>query len=191
MEPRHTCAVKLLPRVEAIIRAKDAGDQLYIAGQIIEASKEYSKALSLVGFGNDEGQGGYPRIMLLENRAATYIYMGRFELAQHNYLAALSILNHPWRLDFLGKLTRCYLALGNPDAALQHVNIALEIDHFDEDILQIKSCAESMLSNPQQSQSQSRKLMEKVNGLDAKKALLEKLEIGIEAKGWDNAVSAA
>ncbi|KAG8842365.1 hypothetical protein FRB96_005517, partial [Tulasnella sp. 330] len=181
MEPRHTRAVKLLPRVEAIIRAKDAGDQLYIAGQIIEASKEYSKALSLVGFGNDEGQGGYPRIMLLENRAATYIYMRRFELAQHNYLAALSILNHPWRLDFLGKLTRCYLALGNPDAALQHVNIALEIDHFDEDILQIKSCAEK---------SSAGEMFENTEDFTTQ-GCIRTVEIGIEAKGWDNAVSAA
>ncbi|KAG8848292.1 hypothetical protein FRB96_001265 [Tulasnella sp. 330] len=48
MEPENGSAGSLLPRVELIIEATEAGDRFYNAGLIFDASKEYSHALDFV-----------------------------------------------------------------------------------------------------------------------------------------------
>ncbi|KAG8868689.1 hypothetical protein FRB97_000804 [Tulasnella sp. 331] len=167
IEPSHPRARTLLSRVEAMIEAQQAGERLYLAGQIIDASMRYTEALELLGSAVEEGQGGYLRVTLLGNRAAAYMKMRRFDLARDDGIAALSIPNHPWRLEVLDKLSRCYIALGDADGALQQVNNALEIDPLDNDILALRSSAKSMQSNLRR----SRASWAKREWLDAKQAL--------------------
>ncbi|KAG8871610.1 hypothetical protein FRB97_008478 [Tulasnella sp. 331] len=59
MEPENGSAGSLLPRVELIIVATEAGDRFYNAGLIFDASKEYSHALDFLGSKDGEGRGGY------------------------------------------------------------------------------------------------------------------------------------
>ncbi|KAG8874844.1 hypothetical protein FRB97_005624 [Tulasnella sp. 331] len=203
IEPGHERAGKLLPRVEGIIEAQKAGDRLYGAGQAIEASDEYTKALDLLGSEDEEGRGGHLRVILLGNRAAAYTNMVRFDLARDDGEAALSIPNHPWRLEVLDKLARCCIALGDIDAALRHVEAALDIDPLDKDILAIESSAKKMQANVRQ----SRESWANKEWLSAKQALARataectgerpiqwwiwKVEIEIAGKQWDNAISTA
>ncbi|KAG8874843.1 hypothetical protein FRB97_005623 [Tulasnella sp. 331] len=203
IEPRNAHAGTLLPRVEAIVRAKQAADRFYAVGQVDEASKEYGNVLDHIGCNDGEGQGGHLRAALLGNRAAVYTKMKRFDLARDDGLTALSIPNHPWRLEVLDKLARCLIALGDPDAALELVNTGLEIDPLDKDMLAIEFSAKNMQSDLRQ----SRASWAKRDWLDAKQALARAIvecpgecpiqwriwtvEMEMAMRNWDGAVSIA
>ncbi|KAG8848291.1 hypothetical protein FRB96_001264 [Tulasnella sp. 330] len=202
-EPGNACAGSLLPRVEVIMQAKEAGNWFYRAGLIIDASKEYSHALDFLGSKDEEGQGGDLRVALLGNRATTYTQMKRFDLARDDCLATLSIPNHPWRLEALEKLARCYIALGDPRAALQHIATAQEVAPLDHYILEVELSARAMLSDLRQ----SRESWAKKEWLTAKQALARaiakctgdcpmqwciwKVEMELSTRSWDDAVSTA
>ncbi|KAG8865930.1 hypothetical protein FRB98_005174 [Tulasnella sp. 332] len=129
--------------------------------------------------------------------------MKRFDLARDDGLAALSVPNHPWRFEVLDKLARCYIALGDPDAALEQVNAALEIKPLEEDMLALHSATKSMRSDLQQ----SRASWDRKEWLDAKQALLRAIagctgdcpiqwriwtvEAEVATMNWDGAVRAA
>ncbi|KAG8869864.1 hypothetical protein FRB97_000650, partial [Tulasnella sp. 331] len=203
LEPGSIHAGTLLSRLEAIIQAQQAGDRLYVAGRFLDSSMKYSDALDIIGSVEAEGRGGYLRVALLGSRAETYLQTKRFDLARDDGLAALSIPNHPWRLEILDKLARCYIALGDADAALRQVGIALEIDPSDQDMLAIASVANRIQLNLRQ----SRDSWDRKEWLDAKHALaraiaecpgecpiqwrIRTVEMEMATRNWDGAVRTA
>ncbi|KAG9004929.1 hypothetical protein FRB94_001967 [Tulasnella sp. JGI-2019a] len=120
-DPYHERARELLPRMEGIIQAKQAGDRHFATGQSVDASAEYTKALDLLGCKEEEGYGGPLRLALLTTRSATYTQMLR--------------------------LAMCCLAQGDAEGALKHVHAALVLDPLDSALLNTKSAAERMQDN--------------------------------------------
>ncbi|KAG9004908.1 hypothetical protein FRB93_010087 [Tulasnella sp. JGI-2019a] len=201
--PEHVQALALLRRTEGIIRAGRAGDRLYASGNAPEASEEYTKALDFLGHNDEEAQGGPLRFALLTNRSAAYTEMARFDLARVDCLAALSIPNYLPTTKILDLLAKCDIAVGDPEAALQRIQAALDIDPLDTEILQTKSAAERMLGDIQE----NRAAWAKKDWLQAKVALARatagcaaeiplqwsywKVETEIATRCWEEAVKTA
>ncbi|KAG9004926.1 hypothetical protein FRB94_001964 [Tulasnella sp. JGI-2019a] len=201
--PGHILATELLQKAEGIVRAGRAGDRLYASGKASEASEEYTKALNILGCNDDEGQGGPLRFTLLTNRSATYTEMARFDLAQEDCLAALSIPNHPPTTKILDQMAKYYIAVGDAIAALDRVQAALDLNPLDASILQTKLAAERMLGDIQE----SRAAWAKKDWRQAKVALARavtgcaveiplqwwywKVETEIATRCWDEAIKAA
>ncbi|KAG8869493.1 hypothetical protein FRB97_001120, partial [Tulasnella sp. 331] len=201
--PDHSSAQALLHRINGIIQARQEGHRLDGSNKAIEASEKYSWALNLIGCEEEEGQGGYLRVTLLGDRANAYMRLRRFDQARDDHLAALSIPNHPWRLEALDRLVKCYIALGDPEAALLQVKVALELDPLYKSILALESTAKGMQANLRR----SREAWAQKKWINAKLALalaiaachgdcplqwsIWRVEIEIAIGDWDNAISMA
>ncbi|KAG8871682.1 hypothetical protein FRB98_000615 [Tulasnella sp. 332] len=160
-------------------------------------------AVANIGCEEEEGQGGYLRVTLLGDRANAYMRLRRFDQARDDHLAALSIPNHPWRLEALDRLVKCYIALGDPEAALLQVKVALELDPLYKSILALESTAKGMQANLRR----SREAWAQKKWINAKLALalaiaachgdcplqwsIWRVEIEIAIGDWDNAISMA
>ncbi|KAG9004910.1 hypothetical protein FRB93_010089 [Tulasnella sp. JGI-2019a] len=201
--PEHLRATALLQRVEGIIRHGREGDRFCATGNAPEASEKYTKALDILGYDDEEGQGGLLRFALLNNRSAAYTEMARFDLARLDCLAALSIPNQTPTPRVLDLLAKCYIAVGDPTAALGQIQMALDLDPLDTATLQTKSIAERMQSDIQA----SRAAWTKKDWLQAKTALARaaagcaaeiplqwwywKVEAEVVTKCWGDAIKTA
>ncbi|KAG8871983.1 hypothetical protein FRB98_000356 [Tulasnella sp. 332] len=88
MEPENGSAGSLLPRVELIIVATEAGDRFYNAGLIFDASKEYSHALDFLGSKDGEGRGGYLQSALHLDSEHSWASLTLFRVQQIERLKA-------------------------------------------------------------------------------------------------------
>ncbi|KAG9022314.1 hypothetical protein FRB95_000358 [Tulasnella sp. JGI-2019a] len=129
--------------------------------------------------------------------------MRRFDLARADSEAALSIPNHPWKLEVMGKLARCHIALGDPTAALQQTQEALKLNPLDNSILAAASIAERVRIDFQL----SRDAWARKDWLEAKNTLARviaecigvyslewricEVEVEIATRNWEAAISKA
>ncbi|KAG9004384.1 hypothetical protein FRB94_002402 [Tulasnella sp. JGI-2019a] len=203
IDPEDSSARVLLQRVNSIDQAAREGDRLYSIAEPSLASEKYTEALDVLGCVDHEGQGGYLRVVLLGNRAASFTQMKRFDLARNDCEAALCVQNHSWRLEILDKLARCHIALGDPTAAIQQAQVALKLDPLNSSILALESTAKTMQIDLERSQD----AWATKNWLEARSALervilectggypLEwrvfKVEIEIATRNWETAISTA
>ncbi|KAG8855720.1 hypothetical protein FRB96_006764 [Tulasnella sp. 330] len=202
-DPEHPLAGTLLRRMKGIDQARQEGDRLAVAAMHVEASSQYSEALSLLGCDEEEGLGGNLRFILLGNRADAYFWSKSFDLARDDCQAALFISNHPSPLKILNRLADCYVALGDPTTALQYIEEALKLDPLDSDMAKTKLSAEHMQTNIRE----SREAWSRKDWLEAKGALRQatiacsgerplqwgiwEVEIEMTLGSWNDAVCTA
>ncbi|KAG8993415.1 hypothetical protein FRB94_010818 [Tulasnella sp. JGI-2019a] len=195
-DPENLRAAALLQRLKAIDQAQQEGDRL----SATFASVKYTEVFSVVRCLEEEGHGGHLRFNLLARRADAYIQQKSLNLARADCRAAMSIPNHPPPLKVWNILAKCHIALGNPRAALQVIEPAVELNRRDIGILITKSSAEKMKASLQL----SREAWAKKDWLKAKDTLARaeaectgdcllqwwiwKVEMAMAMMDWEEAV---
>ncbi|KAG9023339.1 hypothetical protein FRB95_013215 [Tulasnella sp. JGI-2019a] len=112
-------------------------EKLKDLGDIHFRNESYESAINYYG----QAIGLQPNPMFYSNRASAYIALKRFKPALDDCHTALLPASKT-----LGSLAKCHLAMGNPEAALRTVQVAMECDASSQRdwFLSIKSTAELM-----------------------------------------------